>query len=430
MLTVLGLTFLATVLVGVPIAFSLGLAAAATLVAWGQVPLWLLAQRMFTGVDSFVFMAIPFFILAGELMTTAGILDRLVKFADGLVGHIRGGLAHVTIVAEMFFSGISGSAVADAAALSAVLSPSMSKQYDPDFGNGVVASAAMLGPIIPPSIPMVVYALAAGGVSIAGLFIAGIIPGIVLAAGMMASCVIAEGAGFRCGAHHDLARVSAGDVDRSGAAHAEIIWRVWRHLHRHRGGAVAVAYAAGGPLCDHELKWRTCRPPWCARSPSVVFMLIACSNAVSWLLTTQQVPSLVAQFLKAYASSPWIFLLIINIFLLIVGCLMDLSAAMIMLVPILAPIALTYGVDPLHFGFIVTLNLTIGLLTPPVGAILFVVCGISKTRWSVWSARFRCCLASQRWRDLRALVRVWPPRFLGTDSSVATTPSDPKEVRH
>jgi tripartite ATP-independent transporter DctM subunit len=156
MLTVLGLTFLVTVLLGVPIAFSLGLAAAATLVAWGQVPLWLLAQRMFTGVDSFVFMAIPFFILAGELMTTAGILDRLVKFADALVGHIRGGLAHVTIVAEMFFSGISGSAVADAAALSAVLSPSMAKQYDADFGNGVVASAAMLGPIIPPSIPMVV----------------------------------------------------------------------------------------------------------------------------------------------------------------------------------------------------------------------------------------------------------------------------------
>lgn len=425
MLTVLGLTFLVTVLVGVPIAFSLGLAAAATLVAWGQVPLWLLAQRMFTGVDSFVFMAIPFFILAGELMTTAGILDRLVKFADALVGHICGGLAHVTIVAEMFFSGISGSAVADAAALSAVLSPSMAKQYDPDFGNGVVASAAMLGPIIPPSIPMVVYALAAGGVSIAGLFIAGIIPGIVLAAGMMAiAYVIARRRRFPVRARTMTLREFLPEM-----------WTVFPALlmpviilggilggifTATEAAAVAVAYAVVvGLLVTKELHWRDI-PQALVRSAvatSVVFMLIACSNGVSWLLTTQQVPSLVAQFLKAYASSPWVFLLIINIFLLIVGCLMDLSAAMIMLVPILAPIALTYGVDPLHFGFIVTLNLTIGLLTPPVGAILFVVCGISKISLE---RLVRAILPFLLWQiAVLALVTyvpwfaVWLPRLLG-----------------
>src|SRR5574341_2246177 len=158
MLTVLGLTFVVTVLVGVPIAFSLGLAAAATLVAWGQVPLWLLAQRMFTGVDSFVFMAIPFFILAGELMTTSGILDRLVKFTDALVGHIRGGLAHVNIVASMIFAGISGSAVADASALGSALIPAMRREYDVDFGSAVTAGAATIGPSIPPSIPMIIYA--------------------------------------------------------------------------------------------------------------------------------------------------------------------------------------------------------------------------------------------------------------------------------
>ena len=386
MLIILGLTFFLTVLIGVPIAFSLGLAAAATLVAWGQVPLWLLAQRMFTGVDSFVFMAIPFFILAGELMTTAGILDRLVKFADGLVGHIRGGLAHVTIVAEMFFSGISGSAVADAAALSAVLSPSLSKQYDTEFANGIVASAAMLGPIIPPSIPMVVYALAAGGVSIAGLFIAGIIPGIILGGGMMAIAYV-------------IARRRGYPVRPRTLTWREFLAQMWDVLPAllmpviilggilggiftaTEAAAVAVAYAVVvGILVTKELKWRDI-PPALVRSAvatSVVFMLISCSNGVSWLLTTQQVPRLVAQFLKANAPSTWVFLLIINIFLLIVGCLMDLSAAMIMLVPILAPIAVSYGVDPLHFGFIVTLNLTIGLLTPPVGAILFVVCGISK----------------------------------------------------
>src|SRR5512137_2097896 len=382
MLTVLGLTFLATVLVGVPIAFSLGLAAAATLVAWGQVPLWLLAQRMFTGVDSFVFMAIPFFILAGELMTTAGILDRLVKFADALVGHICGGLAHVTIVAEMFFSGISGSAVADAAALSAVLSPSMAKQYDPDFGNGVVASAAMLGPIIPPSIPMVVYALAAGGVSIAGLFIAGIIPGIVLAVGMMAiAYVIAKRRGYPVRARTMTLREFLPEM-----------WTVFPALlmpviilggilggvfTATEAAAVAVAYAVVvGLLVTKELHWRD-MPPALVRSAvstSVVFMLIATSNGVSWLLTTQ-------------------------------------------LVPILAPIALTYGVDPLHFGFIVTLNLTIGLLTPPVGAILFVVCGISKISLE---RLVRAILPFLLWQIAVLLLvtyvpwfAVWLPRLLG-----------------
>jgi tripartite ATP-independent transporter DctM subunit len=425
MLTVLAVTFLATVLVGVPIAFSLGLAATATLLAWGQVSLSLLAQRMFTGVDSFVFMAIPFFILAGELMTTAGILDRLVKFADALVGHICGGLAHVTIVAEMFFSGISGSAVADAAALSAVLSPSMAKQYDEDFGNGIVASAAMLGPIIPPSIPMVVYALAAGSVSIAGLFIAGMIPGIILGAGMMAiAYFIAKRRGYpvrpRTLAWRDFF-VQIWDVLPALLMPIIILGGILGGIFTAtEAAAVAVAYAVVvGLVVTKELKWRDI-PPALVRSAvatSVVFMLIACSNAVSWLLTTQQVPAMVAQFLRANASSPWVFLLIVNIFLLIVGCLMDLSAAVIMLVPILAPIAVSYAVDPLHFGFIVVLNLTIGLLTPPVGAILFVVCGITKMPlerlvraiwpYLVWQLAVLFLVTYVPW------FCMWLPRLLG-----------------
>ncbi len=386
MLIILALTFVVTVLIGVPIAFSLGLGAAAALVVWGQVPLWLLPQRMFTGVDSFVFMAIPFFILAGELMCTSGILDRLVKFTDSLVGHIRGGLAHVNIVASMIFAGISGSAVADAAALGAILIPSMSKEYDVDFGSGVCAGASTIGPIIPPSIPMVIYALAAGGVSIAGLFLAGVIPGILMGLGMMA-----------------IAYVIAGrrryPVRPRALALRELAIRFWQVLPAllmpviivggilggiftaTEAAAVAVAYAIlVGFVVTKELKWRDI-PPALLKSgvtTSVVFMLIATSNAVSWLLTTQQVPRLIAQFLQEVAPSPWLFLLIVNIFLLIVGCLLDLSAAMIMFVPILAPIALTYGLDPLHFGFIVVLNLVIGLLTPPVGVCLFVVAGIAR----------------------------------------------------
>lgn len=386
MLTILGLTFLVTVVIGVPIAFGLGLAAVAGILAWGKVSLWLVPQRMFTGVDSFVFMAIPFFILAGELMTTSGILDRLLKFADALVGHIRGGLAHVNIVGSMVFAGISGSAVADAAALGAVLIPAMEKEYDIDFGSGVCAGASTIGPIIPPSIPMVIYALAAGGVSIAGLFLAGVIPGILMGLGMMAiAYVIARRRGYPV-------------RPRLPSWHAFLV-RLWQVIPAllmpviivggilggvftpTEAAAVAVAYALlVGFLVTRELKWRDI-PPALVRSAvttSVVFMLIATANIVSWLLTTQQLPRLLGDFLRSVAPSPWLFLLIVNIFLLIVGCLMDLSAAMIMFVPILAPIAMSYGVQPLHFGFVVVLNLVIGLLTPPVGVCLFVAGGIAR----------------------------------------------------
>jgi tripartite ATP-independent transporter DctM subunit len=386
MLTILALTFVASAAIGVPIAFGLGMAAAAAVVAWGQVPLWLLPQRMFTGVDSFVFMAIPFFILAGELMCTSGILDRLVKFTTALLGHIRGGLAHVNIVASMIFAGISGSAVADAAALGALLIPSMQKEYDVDFGSGVCAGASTIGPIIPPSIPMVIYSLAAGGVSIAGLFLAGVVPGVLMGSGMMVIAYI-------------IARRRGYPVRVASLALREILVLFWQVLPAlimpviivggilggvftaTEAAAVAVAYAVVvGFVVTKELKWRNIPPALLKAgvTTSVVFMLIATSNAVSWLLTTQQVPRLVAQFLQDVAPSPWIFLLIVNLFLLLVGCLLDLSAAIIMFVPILAPVAIAYGVDPLHFGFIVVLNLVIGLLTPPVGVCLFVVAGIAR----------------------------------------------------
>jgi tripartite ATP-independent transporter DctM subunit len=386
MLTIMAVAFFVTIVVGVPISFGLGLVAVTGILTWGQVSLWLLPQRMFTGVDSFVFTAIPFFILAGELMTTSGILGRLVKFTDALVGHIRGGLAHVNIVASMIFAGISGSAVADAAALGSVLIPSMSQEYDVDFGSGVCAGAATIGPIIPPSIPMVIYALAAGSVSIAGLFLAGVIPGIMMGVGMM-------------GIAYVIARRRGYPVHPYSLTFRELLSRTWHVLPAlfmpviivggilggiftaTEAAAVGVAYATlVGFFITKELKWEHI-PPALVRTgitTSVVFMLIATSNAVSWLLTTQQVPVRVAAFMKAVAPSPWMFLLVVNIFLLIVGCLMDLSAAMIMLVPILAPVATTYGIQPLHFGFIVVLNLVIGLLTPPVGAVLFVVTGIAR----------------------------------------------------
>ena len=383
MLTVLGLTFLATVLVGVPIAFSLGLAAAATLVAWGQVPLWLLAQRMFTGVDSFVFMAIPFFILAGELMTTAGILDRLVKFADGLVGHIRGGLAHVTIVAECFFSGISGSAVADAAALSAVLSPSMAKQYDPDFGNGVVASAAMLGPIIPPSIPFIIYGVS-GNVSIAGLFLGGVGPGILLAGALMVYMYFVA-----------TKRNYPRDPKTSAK---EVLIAAWKALPAlfmpvlimggilsgmftpTEAAGVTVIYAAlMGAFYYRKLTIKSLPKVLLTSGleSGMVMLLIAMSEPFAWFVALDQIPQLIIEWISHLTTSPYVILILVNIFLLILGIPMETVPALVIVTPVLVPIGASVGIDPVHMGIVICLNLVLGLITPPVGAVLFAVCGMT-----------------------------------------------------
>ena len=386
MLTALLLAFSLAVVAGIPIAFALGLGSWMALVVWGKVPLYLIPQRMFTGVDSFVLMAIPFFMLAGELMGSTGILDRLLKFADALVGHIRGGLAHVNIVASMIFAGISGSAVADASALGAALVPPMREKYDVDFAAGVVASAATIGPIIPPSIPMIIYATATSGISIAGLFLAGVIPGIMMGLGMMVvAYFIARKRGYPIRGDRLTARELGRRLVRVIPALlmplivlGGILGGIFTPT---EAGAIAVVYAVViGLVVTQELRPRDI-PPALLRAgitTSVVFILIATANGVSWLLTTQQVPQLVSSYLQAISKSPAVFLLVVNLFLFVVGCLMETTAALIMLVPILAPIAISYGVDPLHFGFVVVMNLVIGLLTPPVGMCLFVVCGIAE----------------------------------------------------
>ncbi len=385
MLAVMGLTFTATLLIGVPIAFCLGLAALAAMLVWGKVSLILIPQRMFTGVDSFVLMAVPFFMLAGELMGTSGILSRLLRFADLIVGGVRGGLAQVNIVSSMVFAGVSGSAIADASALGSALIPTMRKQYGNEFSAGVCASAAVMGPIIPPSIPMVVYALIAN-VSVAGLFIAGIIPGVMIGLGMM---VIAY-----------FMAVRRGYPARTEAISREEAWLRTRQalpallmpliiiggilfgvVTPTEAGAIAVLYGVViGFFVTRELQWAHF-PQALLRSglaTAVVFILVATSNVVSWLLTAAQVPAMLGTAVRAISDNPLIFLLVVNILLLIVGCLIDNIVAMIMLAPILAPIAKTYGIDPLHFGFIFVMNGVLGLLTPPFGLVLFVICAIAR----------------------------------------------------
>ena len=385
MLTVLGAVFAISVLIGVPIAMGLGLAAVGGILAWGKVPLYLIPQRMFTGVDSFVLMAIPFFMLAGELMDATGILDRMLKFADALVGRIRGGIAHVNVVAGMILSGVSGSAVADASAIGSALLPVMKKEYGIDFGAGVVSGAAALGPIIPPSIPMIIYAASTSGMSVAALFLSGVVPGLLIGLGMMVTIyIIARMRKYpvrkeRLGAREFFARTKRAipTLVMPIVVLGGILGGVFTAT---EAGVVAVVYALiFGFFISKELKLHHIPPALLKAgvTTSVVFLLIATANAVSWLVTTQQVPNLMSAYLKSISPSPLVFLLIVNIFLLIVGCLMETAAALIMLVPILAPIAASYGIDPLHFGFVVVMNLVIGLITPPVGVVLFVVGGLA-----------------------------------------------------
>lgn len=386
MLITIALTFFATALVGVPIAFALGLSSLAAVLVSSDLPLRMIPERMIAAVDSFPLLAIPLFILAGELMESAGILSRLVEFARVLVGHIRGGLAHVCVVCEMILSGVTGTAVGDAAALASVFLGPMKREYDEEFGAAVVASAANIGPIIPPSAAMIVYAIMAGSsVSIAGLFLAGMVPGILIGVGMMAlSYVIARRRGYPISGERPRLR--------------EVALRTWQALPvllmpvvviggmvggvftATEAAAIAVVYAVVvGFFVTRELKVAHLWPALIrsAATTSIVVILIALASSVTFLLTVAQVPAAVAVFLQSITSSPTVFLTLVMLFLILVGMFIESNAAYIMLVPILHPIAVQYGIDPLHFGFVFVLNLVIGMLTPPVGVVLFVVASLS-----------------------------------------------------
>lgn len=387
MLFALGLSFIFLLLIGTPIAFSLGISGVIGFLVYDPGLLHLIPQRMYAGVDTFPLMAVPFFILAGELMGTSGILARLVRFADTLVGHIRGGLAHVNILASMIFAGISGSAIADASALGSTLIPAMEKAgYSRRFASAVTAASAVIGPIIPPSIPMIIYAFVVGQVSIGGLFLAGIIPGLLMGLGMMAIVyVIARKRGYAT----TRRRASLREIAK---AFVEAIWALLMPviiLGGILGGiftateaaAVAVAYAIFvGSVITRDLRWRHVAHALsrCVTVSAVVFLVVATSSIVSWLLTANLLPVTLASTLRGITSDPAVFLFLAIVFLILIGCVLDNIAAMIMIAPILTPTAEQYGIDPLHFGMVFVLSSVIGMLTPPVGAVLFTVCGVAK----------------------------------------------------
>jgi tripartite ATP-independent transporter DctM subunit len=379
--------FLALLILGVPIAFVIALTALIALLAAGS-RLVLLPSRMFAGTDSFPLLAVPLFVLAGALMSTGGITTRLVEFAQALVGWIRGGLALVNIQASMFFAGISGSAVADASAVGGVMIPAMEKQgYDKDFSAAVTAASSTVGPIIPPSIPLILYGILAQ-VSIGALFIAGIIPGLLLGLGMMLlTYVIAKRRGY--------------------AAQAWAGWRqLWRSFRQAfwalltpviilggilsgvftptEASAVAVGYAfIAGTLIYRELKLRML-PKLLIDSvviTALIMLVIAAAQVLAFVFARQRIPELVGTLLLSISDSLWVLLPLVNILLLIVGTFLETTAALIIFIPILVPVMASVGVDPLWFGIIMVLNLVIGMVTPPVGVVLFVTSGIARLRF-------------------------------------------------
>lgn len=378
--------FLVLALIGTPLAFALGLASIGGLVASGLGPA-VLPQRMMHSVNSFPLMAIPLFMLAGELMVRAGILQRLVAFSNAAVGRMHGGLGHVAILAGMVFAAVSGAAVASASALGSTLVPAMRKNYDDGYSSAIIASAANLGAIIPPSNAMIVYALMAGStVSVGGLFMAGVVPGILLTIGFMVlASIISYRKGYSLsGERFDLRNVVV------QAWHAlpillmpfvvvgGIVGGIFTAT---EGAGIAVAYALGiGLFVTRQLKLSDLPSALfnAAVASAMVGALIAFAAGVTFIFTIDMVPATMARFLQEITDNPTIFLLLVMVILLIVGMFIESNAAYIMLVPLFAPVAVAFGIDPLFFGFLFVFNLVIGMMTPPVGVLLFVMCGITR----------------------------------------------------
>jgi len=383
MIALMTITFVVCFVMGIPLALVMGITGFAVILAMG-VPLQLVAQRMFTGIDSFPLMAVPFFILAGDLMNRGGTTVRIIGFANSLVGHIRGGLAHACIVANMIFAGISGSAVADASAIGSIMIPSMEKNgYDLDFSAALNSAAATIGPIIPPSIIMVIYGVSVN-VSVGGLFAAGFIPGIMLGLAMMIVVSrVSRKKNYAMSEGFSGARVRKELKSSVWALMAPVII-----LGGILGGvftpteaaAVAVIYSFFvGKFVFREITWKDL-PGILFQSgitTGAILLIISLANVFAWVIAANQIPVKLSSMFLSATSNPYVFLLIVNILLLIVGMFMETGAAIILLAPILAPIATQLGVHPLHFGFMMVLNLAIGMATPPVGVCLFVSCGIT-----------------------------------------------------
>ncbi|MCA1060281.1 TRAP transporter large permease [Rossellomorea aquimaris] len=373
--------------IGVPIAIALGLSSALVAVFGGLAPLQLVPQQMFNAINSFPLMAIPFFILAGYLMQTGGISHRLVNFASSLVGHITGGLAMVVIITSMFFAAISGSGAATTAAIGSILIPAMiAKGYHVNFASANQAVSGALGVVIPPSIPLILYGISAKQ-SVGDMFMAGVIPGVIITASLLISAYFVSKRKGYIGVEKSSVKDTAKAFYQailSLLMPIIVLGGIYGGIFTPTEAAViAVAYSfIIGVFVYREIKLKDLPQIFKESSvtTAIVMIIISSAGLFSFVLNGLKIPDLVSQTFLGMTTNIYVFIILVNVFLLIVGMFMEAAAAILIFVPILLPIATALGMDPIHFGIIVVVNLAIGLITPPVGINLFVATQISKIR--------------------------------------------------
>ena len=381
------IAFFLTILLGVPVAFCLGIGALAFLLITGRESLLIIPTLMFSGIDSFPLMAIPFFIMAGDLAERSGILPNLVNLAKALVGHLRAGLAHVSIVTEMFLSGVTGTAVGDAAAIGSIFIPSMIREgYDRKFAAVLTASASIMGPLIPPSVGMLIYSFVQGGtVSVAALFLAGVVPGVMVGVGLMGlSHILAKRRNYPMS--HEKFRIIDVLKTLKGAllgltAMIIILGGILSGVFTPtEAGAAAVGYVLiVGMVFTRKLNFSSIVTSIfnTAITSSIIFMLMATAKVCAWILTSAQIPQKCGTFLMSISTSPAFFITLVILFLVFLGFFIEAIAIMIMFVPVLAPIASSYGIEAHHFGLVFVMAVQIALITPPVALSLFVTCKLA-----------------------------------------------------
>jgi len=384
---VLVLSFVVLLVLNVPIAVAIGLCTFVTVLSVGDVPTnYIIAQRMSTGIASFPLLAIPFFILSGVLMGEGGMARRLIDFAEALVGRFTGGLSYVSTLTCMMFGSISGSAAAAVSSIGGFMIPEMTRKgYDRRFSVAVTTTAATTGLIIPPSNIMIVYAVVAGNVSIAAMFVAGILPGILIGLSIMAVCGVLSlrrdyGAGQKVSLSDTLLAFK-----RAGLSLLLVVIVLGGILggvfSATEAAVVAVAYAFVLGMLVYRMVALRDLPRILLQSgktTAVVMLLIGTSKAMSWVLAYQNIPQSVSAALLAVSESEWVIFLIINLLLLFVGTFMDMTPAVLVFTPIFLPVVVSLGMHPVHFGIMAITNLCIGLCTPPVGTCLFLGCGVGK----------------------------------------------------
>lgn len=395
--------FFATLILGVPVAFTMGVAGMAAIFIEGSLNPLIATQRMFAGIDSFPLMAVPFFILASELMTACGLTRALLNFANALVGHLRGGLGHVNVLVSMLFAGISGSALADAAGPSAIVMRMMREAgYDRHYAGALSAATATIGPIIPPSILAVIFAISSNGVTVAGLFLAGIVPGLLMGLALaLANHIVSTRHGYRgrdtrAGREELLqsAMTALPALVMPAIILGGIIFGVFTPT---EAGAVASAYALLLGLILRAYSLRSLYVAFARAGiiTSSVFLIIAMASIFAWLLTYLQIPQELAKIVASVTDSRLGVLFILAAFALVCGFFIDTLPALIILTPVLGPIAYGAGIDPLQFGMMLVLNLTIGMVTPPVGPVLFVIASVGQLRLDALSRAVLPLLAAE-----------------------------------